>query len=395
VSTLRHRQRGSLTPALSSAQYAEANAFFQDYRPLAVIDPWMRLLETLFPMLVEFITIGTSYEGRDISALRVGNNPESSEKLLGPRKTIIVSAGSHAREWISTSTVNYVAYSLITSYEISNSITKLLDEFDLVFIPTLNPDGYAYTFNQDRLWRKNRQETSLPFCRGIDLDRSWDFMWDGETTSDNPCSESFAGKAPFEAVESRYFAEWAKNQTDNHNVEIVGLLDLHSYSQKIFYPFSYSCSVYPPTLEDLEEMGSGLAKAISFNNHARYEVVPACEGNTAISEEGSKTLLPRMQSGGGSPLDWFYHELKVRHSYQIKLGDKGAYGFLLPKEYIVPTGEEVLRAVKFFGASLSSSAETEETNKKYVTDSGISQQSMPGRVVDDVMDITNEDPAKQ
>lgn len=370
ASTPPYRQRGSLAPALSSVQYAEFNVFFQDYRPLSAISSWMRHIETLFPTLAEFITIGgKSYEGRDISALRVGNNRDNSQNPPVPRKTIIVAAGSHAREWIGTSTVNYVAYSLITSYNISSSVTKLLDEFDLVFIPTLNPDGYAYTFSQDRLWRKNRQETSLPFCRGIDLDRSWDFMWD-KTTSNNPCSEGFAGKAPFEAVESRNFAEWARNnETGNHKIEIVGLLDLHSYSQQILYPYSFSCSEYPPTLEDLQEVGNGLAKAIRIKNRARYDVMPACKGNVAASKEGGKTLLPRMQNGGGSALDWFYHELKVRHSYQIKLGDKGAYGFLLPREYIVPTGEELLNAVKFFGASLSSSAKNEETDTKYFTNS--------------------------
>jgi extracellular matrix protein 14 len=42
-------------------------------------------------------------------------------------------------------------------------------------------------------------------------------------------------------------------------------------------------------------------------------------------------------------------ELKARYSYQIKLRDTGSYGFLLPKENIIPTGEEMLNALKYFG----------------------------------------------
>ncbi|KUI71229.1 Putative metallocarboxypeptidase ecm14 [Cytospora mali] len=317
--------------------------FFRNYQPHRVVMRWMRLIEAMFPSFVRFTTIGQSYEGRDIPALIVGPRSDNGT----PRKTLVIMGGSHAREWITTTTVNYLAWSFITSYGKDHLVTKFLDKFDIVFIPELNPDGIEYTWNTDRLWRKSRQHTSLQFCRGMDLDHAFGYQWDGSGMHQNdPCSESYGGDEPWESVEVAAFRDWAKREANNSNIEFVGLVDLHSYSQQILYPFSYTCDVEPPNLEKMEELAMGLAKSIRLFSGETYSVKPACEGAVTAANP-SKTL--RIEPSGGSAIDWFYHEMGAHYTYQIKLRDTGSYGFLLPSDYIIPTGEEILQAMKYLG----------------------------------------------
>jgi extracellular matrix protein 14 len=109
--------RRPFSPDLEPSTRAETNIFFADYQPFSVIEPWLRLMASLFTTHVRHESIGLSYEGRDIPALRIGVHPTNNDDPNPPRrKTILLTGSLHAREWISTTTVNYIAYSLITGY---------------------------------------------------------------------------------------------------------------------------------------------------------------------------------------------------------------------------------------------------------------------------------------
>lgn len=362
--------KNTLADSISTASGGSTdNIFFRDFQPYPVIVQWMKLLDVMFSF-VHMVSIGQSAEGQEILGLRVGAADHGPDDK---KKTILITGGLHAREWISSSSVSYVAWAIINGYGSANMITKLVDNFDLVFVPVVNPDGYQYTWETDRLWRKTRQTTNFRFCRGYDLDHAFGYEWDS-TARDEPCSETYGGESAFQAVEAESLSNWARSEVDSNNVEFIGFLDLHSYSQQILFPFSYSCAADPPNLENLEELAAGLAKAIRLSTGETYSVSSACEGILGSSAGGDDASETRIESGGGSAIDWFYHELKAKYSYQIKLRDTGSYGFLLPSSEIVPTGEEMFSAVKYFGDFLlgnngiEKSLEVEETEVEAETE---------------------------
>lgn len=311
--------------------HTAAEMFFKDYRDLDTIYDWLDLLATTYPSYISLEVIGQSAEGRDLKAVHVHSRNSVAEK-----KTVVVTGGSHAREWISVSSALYAVFQLVTNSN-KEQESGFLDQLDFLFVPIMNPDGYVYSWEHDRLWRKNRQDTGFALCKGIDLDHSFNFHWQASTGT--PCSESYAGSHPEEALEVRHFSNYI-NKTKSEGHKYYGYLDWHSYSQSILYPYAYSCDAEPRDEENLLELAYGLAKAIRWTSGKHFDVLPACQdrdGFYASDIEGS----------GGSALDYMYHMHAV-WAFQVKLRDTGNYGFLMPKKFIVPVAKEMYNLFKYF-----------------------------------------------
>jgi murein tripeptide amidase MpaA len=125
-------------------------------------------LAALHPNLIKVYDLETTYEGRIIKGLTI-----SLDGSIGNNPVMLVDGGIHAREWISHMTVAYLIYQLV---ERSAENLDLLENVDWVIIPVVNPDGYVYSFTDDRLWRKNRTPQAGG-CIGVDLNRNYDIEW--------------------------------------------------------------------------------------------------------------------------------------------------------------------------------------------------------------------------
>ena len=75
--------------------------------------------------------------------------------------------------------------------------------------PRANPDGYQYTFDVDRLWRKNLRDNNgdgeITPGDGVDLNRNYPEHWnyDDEGSSSTFASETYRGPAPVSEPETQ------------------------------------------------------------------------------------------------------------------------------------------------------------------------------------------------
>jgi murein tripeptide amidase MpaA len=263
-----------------------------------------------YPQFVKRTLIGNSIEGRPIYAYRVSSG-------LKARKNIVIVGNTHAREWIATSVPMHLTERMINGLLTDPSIAKILRTNAVHVIPSLNPDGYEYSWINNRLWRKNRRNNGNGSF-GVDLNRNYQIGWGGEGSSSNPSSDVYHGPAPFSEPELQHLRSYSLSLRG-----VTGFIDWHSYAEKILYPWSYTTAPSP-----------GGPWHQSVGEQMRDSMV-AADGHAYLVGQGSIALYV----AGGVSKDWFYSSFGAT-SFTIELRDTGQNGFLLPESQITPTQNE-------------------------------------------------------
>lgn len=205
---------------------------------------------------------------------------------------------------------------------------EVLKKVDLVILPVFNVDGYVYTWEKDRMWRKNRSLNPGSKCVGTDLNRNWDFHWGETGASGHPCSPAYHGKAAMSEKEVQSVANFLESQRER----LVGYLDVHSYSQMILFPWGYTKkhTIYH---EEQKRVAKTMVQAIKTQG-----------GYNTNYTFGQASHVIYIESG--TTKDYAYGHLNVRYTFSIELRDTGKYGFLLPSRLIAPTAREVFEGIK-------------------------------------------------
>jgi murein tripeptide amidase MpaA len=284
---------------------------WNDYHPHDAFNEFIDELAASNSDWVNTVSIGKTVEGRDMRVIQITK--------AGPGKpNVWMEAGIHAREWISSAVGTYVIRELVENYDQHKDI---VDNINFHALPSANPDGYEYSRSSERYWRKNRSPNSGSSCVGVDLNRNWGYHWAEAGVSHSPCSDVYCGEAPFDQIESSSIRDYVESLNPT---PVLGHC-FHSYSQLWLWPYGYGFNAYPPNKEEVKQLAEDAADAL-------YQV-----HGTVFDPINSADLYP----AAGAADDWYMGGLGARLAFTTELRDTGFWGFELPPEQIIPSGEEI------------------------------------------------------
>jgi len=306
---------------------------WDDYYGIDVLNEFLDVLAEKNDF-ANIINIGKSYEGRDMNVLAITK--------AGPGKpNVWLEAGIHAREWIAPAVATFIVRELVEDYE---EHPDYLDKLNWYFIPSANPDGYAYSHEEDRMWRKTRSETGSVFgCKGVDPNRNWGYHFGESGVSNNKCSDIYPGSKAFSEVETTNIKNFVETLDP---VPILGHC-FHSYSQLWLWPYGYAYDTYPENKQEIQQLAIDASDAL-------YKV-----HGTVFEPINSAELYP----AAGASDDWYKGSLGTRFAFTTELRDTGRHGFVLPADQIIPSGEEMWAGFEVVIKTLIKAAEEEEEGK--------------------------------
>uniref|UniRef100_A0A182JPF8 Peptidase M14 domain-containing protein n=1 Tax=Anopheles christyi TaxID=43041 RepID=A0A182JPF8_9DIPT len=269
---------------------------------------WLEALATEYPERCQLQTLDETYEGRNISAIRINYN--------SPKKIIVI-GNFQAREWVGMTSAVFIIHELIRnarSYPEAN-------EYQWILVPMPNPDGYEYSREHDRKWNKNRSpQRDENF--GVNLDSNFNNQWNvnGVPSRADPAGRAYRGPSPFSEPETRAIRDLMETHMD-----AVLFIDLQAFGQLILIPWSWT-----------------------------DEPAPNADQLRAVANAGNAAILDQSQEifEVGVTSDFLPFAYGVCHDYCNKLGVKACItlkqtlqGFDLSTDQIIHFGQEAFVAI--------------------------------------------------
>ncbi|CAG9128277.1 unnamed protein product [Plutella xylostella] len=288
--------------------------FWTGFQTLEDINAWIQYMTETHPRVVSTVVAGKSYEGRNITGIKISRG--------SGRQAFVLEGGSIASDWVSPVILTYIANQLITGED--NEAKKASEDFDWYIFPILNPDGYEYTQDEVRLWRKNRAPTTGRNI-GTDLTKNWNSHWGASGGSHTPSAANFVGLGPFSEPETRQFSDYLLNI----NQAMAGFLSFGSFGQKLVIPFAHTDDALY-NFNDMVTIGRRAMGSLAVKYGTMYQV-----GNSRAVSDGST----------GAMADWVKYRFNPPIAASFLLRDSGVPPAILPAREVLPSCEETFDAL--------------------------------------------------
>lgn len=230
------RNKQGLTVAQQAAQQAAGgyNVYRSWDEPGGIRDELFAVARRN-PQLVKREVLGTTHQGREIVALKVTQSARDVPD--GSRPPVLYIGGQHAREWIGVEDTRRLLHYVIDRWRANDKqIKALLKQTELWFVIVANPDGYQFTFDHERLWRKNLRDNNgdgqITAGDGVDPNRNFAEHWgfDNEGSSPDPADETYRGPS----VASEPETQAMQGLIDR--IEPRFLSNVHAFGEWLLYP---------------------------------------------------------------------------------------------------------------------------------------------------------------
>ncbi|MFW9806340.1 MAG: M14 family zinc carboxypeptidase [Candidatus Thorarchaeota archaeon] len=189
------------------------------------LDEEIENIQSLAPELVDVEIIGQSYQGRNLTCLRITNELNTVQKA----KTLVL-AQHHGREQVTVEVALRFILLLLNNYGEDDLITEYVDTQEIYIIPTLNPDALNVVVNEGNHWlRKNLRPYDNDGDGLISEDDVEDVDGDGWISEFLVYQKDYPSEEPdyYYDVDWGYWEGIDNDGDDLVNEDEVGLVDLN------------------------------------------------------------------------------------------------------------------------------------------------------------------------
>ena len=270
-----------------------------------------------FPAIAAKRVLGTTYEGRQIVAVKISDNVGTDED----EPEVLYDANHHAREHLTVEMAVYLLHLFTDNYAGDSRIKNIVNGREIWIVPSVNPDGAEYDIatGSYRSWRKNRQPNTGSAYVGTDLNRNYSFRWGccGGSSS-NPSSETYRGPSAFSAPEARVVRDFVNSRVVGDVQQIKATMDFHTYSELVLWPYGYTTA----------KTGTGMT--VDDNNALATLGRQMAATNNYTAEQSSALYIT-----DGDLLDWLWGTYKIfAYTFEMYPTSSSAGGFYPPASVI-------------------------------------------------------------